>query len=562
MNKIVVYGLLLMASILNAQEIDGLFPEHKSQLRMPFNHASYSVFEQGMYQAENTHTSLKPYLYRNAVGIQNYKAPLLKDKTSWWGRKLWNEHLVAISGTDYWFHLDVLLDVDGGIDNTEVGTTSNNTRILKMEGQIGSQLSYSASVFESQSFFTQFINEYVKINQPEDAYGLIPGRGKSKLFQNKGHDYGISTGYLSYSPNKLINLQFGHGQNFIGDGYRSLFLSDVSAPNTYLKVTTTMGKVQYTNLYMWMKDFNYSVDDVQQGLNYGHKRKYGTFHHLSWNVTSKFNLGLFEGLIVDNSGGSGAFPAEYFNPIIFYKNLEFANGEDSGNGVVGVDAKYRFGENNIFYGQFLLDDFKISEFFNNQNGYWANKHAIQIGVKSFDAFHVKGLQLQAEFNKVTPFTYAHEEQHHYSNFGQSLAHLWGGNFWETVLIARYRKKRWAAQGKLVYGTKGFDIDGDLTSYGGNILISASDRNADYDQRFLQGNQAVILNIDTELSYLVNPSTGFKLFTGVLMRNFTSELPITRIGIKPESIGYTFNTENTRWFVFGVKADLFNHYRDY
>ena len=40
---------------------------------------------------------------------------------------------------------------------------------------------------------------------------------------------------VSYTPNKVLNIQFGHGKNFIGDGYRSLFLSDVSSPYPFLK---------------------------------------------------------------------------------------------------------------------------------------------------------------------------------------------------------------------------------------------------------------------------------------------------------------------------------------
>ncbi|GGF79518.1 protein involved in gliding motility RemB [Wenyingzhuangia marina] len=565
MMKKIIWGLLLGANILNAQEKETFFPEHESQLRIPFNHASYSVFEQGIYQAENSHTAIKPYVYHavsKVADLDKYKTNLLRDKKSWGGRKLWNEHLVAVRGNDYWFNLDILLDVDAGVDNTDVGTTINNTRILKIEGQLGSKFSYSASAFESQTEYTQFIYDYIKINQPEDASGLVPGRGKAKGFGAYGMDYGISTGYVSYTPSKFFNVQFGHGQNFIGDGYRSLFLSDVSAPSTYARITTTVGKVQYTNMYMWLKDFNYSIDDASAGMNYGHKRKYGTLHHLSWNVTPKFNLGIFEGIITDNAGGSGAYPAEYLNPIIFYKNLEFANGEDSGNGIVGMDMKYRLGENNIFYGQFLLDDFKAAEFFKPQNRYWANKNAIQIGAKFFDAFKVKGLQLQAEYNKVTRFTYSHEQQHNYAHFGQPLAHLWGANFWETVFIARYHKNRWGAHAKVVYGKKGFDIDGDSISYGGNIFVLATERNGDYNQKFLQGNVATTLNVDMEVSYLINPSNNFKLFAGALIRNFKSDSPITRIGIVPESTGYTFNVENTQWFVVGVKADLFNNYRDY
>ncbi|NIJ46288.1 hypothetical protein FHR24_002772 [Wenyingzhuangia heitensis] len=554
--------IVLTAGLVQAQEKE-IFPEHSSQLRIPFNHSTYSVFEKGIYEAENSHTAIKPYIYNvvsKDAGLDTYKSSLLKDKKTWGGRKLWNEHLMEAKGKDYWLNLDVLLDASVGKENGNIGTTIENTRILKVEGQLGKKLSFSATAYETQAKFPQYIYEYIKIQQPEDGAGIIPGRGKAKGFGETGFDYGISTGYVSYTPNKFMNVQFGHGQNFIGDGYRSMLLSDVAAPRTYAKLTTTVGKVQYTNIWTWLRDFNYSID-TDPTNNAGHKRKYGVFHHLSWNVTPKFNLGFFEGIISDNSGTSGSMQVEYLNPIIFYKNIEFANGEDAGSGVVGVDAKLKVGKNNYVYTQFLLDEFSADEFFKS-GGYWGNKYALQLGAKFFDAFNVKGLLLQAEYNRVKPFTYSHEKQHNYAHFGQSLAHLWGSNFWEAIFIARYNKNRWGVNTKIVLGQKGFDIDGDATSYGGNIFVNTGTRASDYNQETLQGNLADILNVDVEVSYLINPSNNFKVFAGALLRNFSSDSSITRVGIAPESTGFTFNTEDTKWFMVGVKADLFNNYRDF
>lgn len=59
----------------------------------------------------------------------------------------------------------------------------------------------------------------------------------------------MASGYVSYSSNKHFNFQVGHGKHFVGDGYRSLLLSDNALNYPYARITSTFGKLQYTNLY-------------------------------------------------------------------------------------------------------------------------------------------------------------------------------------------------------------------------------------------------------------------------------------------------------------------------
>ena len=67
----------------------------------------------------------------------------------------------------------------------------------------------------------------------------------------------------------------------------------------------------------------------------------------------------------------------------------------------------------------------------------------------YNAFKIENLFLQAEYNAVRPYTYSHDELNY--NFGhnnQPLAHLWGSNFNEFIVIARYSKDRWFANSKI------------------------------------------------------------------------------------------------------------------
>ena len=49
---------------------------------------------------------------------------------------------------------------------------------------------------------------------------------------------------------KYIDVAFGYDKNFIGNGYRSLFLSDFSNNTLFLKLNTRIWKFNYQNLFM------------------------------------------------------------------------------------------------------------------------------------------------------------------------------------------------------------------------------------------------------------------------------------------------------------------------
>ncbi|WP_139958911.1 gliding motility protein RemB [Flavicella sediminum] len=528
------------------------FLSNHSNLNIPFHHARYAYLENEYRNAENTHTSVKPFIYKNVsehVDLDAQKSQFLKKKSSWLGRKFWNEHLSLVKGDNYWFSTNMLLDVEMGKDNSDLDYTFNNSRILQIQGELGSKFSFSATIFESQGRFAQYVNDAIAIEDQKTfaAAGLIFGRGKAKWFKENSYDYPVSEGYISYTPNKFFNFQMGQGKNFIGDGYRSLLLSDVTSPYPYVKLSTTFWKIKYTNLWTWLTDIR---SDVRIGK--AHPRKYVSMHHLSMNVTKKLNIGVFEAVITDNSR-TGSLDMDFVNPIIFYKSLEFARGEDAGSAILGINASYKFSKKFSMYGQFVLDEFTLSEL-KAQNGYWANKYGSQIGLKYFDAFSVEDLYIQAEYNKVRPYTFSHKTPiYNYGHYGESLAHSWGANFWEAVFIARYKKERWAANLKVVLGQKGFDPDPFDTdvSYGGDIYKPYTSRLQDYDNEVGQGQKATILNSDLQVSYLINPRTDLKIFTGFMFRDFSPETPTA-----------TFLASNTTWFTVGLKVDLFNWYLDF
>ena len=527
--------------------------EFSSTLNIPFVHSKYARFDRSLNLiGTNSHTASKPFLYTDVSNYYDLKAEkddLLKDTDGWWGKKMFNEHLVQLQGKDYWFTFDPIFDLQVGKDfEADFNSTFNNTRGFYVQGGIGKNLSFSASVYESQGRFADYFNRYsetLKAFGPDPA--IIPGRGIAKRFKTNAYDYPVAEAYLSFSPAKFINIQFGHGKNFIGDGYRSLLHSDVASPSPFLKLNTKLWKFQYTNTWMWLRDVRPEVVQDKAFLT-----KYMANHYLSWNVSKRLNIGLFESVLWTNSNDRG-FDVNYLNPIIFYRAIEFETGQGAGNAIVGAAAKYKFSDNVNVYGQFVLDEFSLSDIKGGKKS-WKNKYGYQIGLKYYNAFKVDNLFLQFEYNRVRPYTYSHNTiVLNYGHNSQSMAHLWGANFSEAIFIGRYNYKRWYADAKFVAGSKGFDYnDGiDDFSYGGDIYRNYNDRPFDEGVDVGQGLKATIFHAELQSGYVVNPATNLKLFAYLSYRNFD-----------PNATTVSTFKNDTLWFSLGLRTDLFNWYFDF
>jgi len=529
-------------------------PALKSHLNIPFSHSFYSQFDAAVNQVgSNNHTGSKPFSYAEVSKYYDLEAAnkkLQKDKTSWWGRKLWNENFVQIQGEDYWFTLNPILDVRVGKSSPSASSyTYQNTRGIQFQGGLGEQLVFTTTIYESQGRFADYYNDYARSIKPDGGNpAIIPGIGIAKDFKTDAFDFPSAEANLTYTPSKFINIQLGYGRNFIGDGYRSLLLGDGASPYPYFKLNTTFWKIKYTNTYMWLKDVR---SEVTEDRTYA--TKFMANHYLSLNITNRWNIGLFESVIWANDNNRG-FDMSFVNPIIFYRTVEFTSSARSGNAVLGLTSKYKWNNHINFYGQFILDEFSLNDI-KSQDNSWKNKYGYQIGVKYYNAFNIKDLLLQVEYNNVRPYVYSHSEPlTNYGHNNQSMGHQWGGNFRELIGIARYQKGRYFADAKLTYGIRGLDFDTaeDSFNYGGNIYKDYDlERPYDSGVKIGQGNKTNIVIADFQAGYLVNPMTNLKLFGSLIYRSFN---PATETASVVQG--------NTTWFSVGLRADLFNMYFDY
>ncbi|GAA3727793.1 hypothetical protein GCM10022422_07060 [Flavobacterium ginsengisoli] len=529
-------------------------PEFDSHLNIPFSHSYYSQFDAEMNQVgSNNHTASKPYTYAEVSKYYNLRAvneSLQKKTSTWLGRKWWNENLVQIQGEDYWFTLNPIVDLQmGKASDLDASYTYVNTRALNFRGGLGKQINFTTTFFESQGRFAGYFNDYAESIKPSGGNpAIIPGIGIAKRFKTDAYDFPLAEANITFAPGKIFDFQLGYGRNFIGDGYRSLLESDGASPYPYFKINTKFWKIKYTNTYMWMKDVR---PEVTEGGTYA--TKFMANHYLSWNVSNRVNLGFFESVVWTNTNNRG-FDANFINPIIFYRAVEFGSSSKSGNALLGITGKYKWNNSINLYSQFLIDEFSVSDV-GAGNQSWKNKFGFQLGAKYFNAFNVKDLLLQVELNNVRPYVYSHSAViTNYGHNNQSVGHQWGGNFKELVAIARYHKGRWLADAKLTVGTRGLDFDTteDSYNYGSNIYKSY-DVNRPYDTgvKIGQGNKTNVFIADIQGGYLINPMTNLKLFGSLIYRNFD-----------PTQETATTFKQSTTWFSIGLRSDIFNWYFDY
>lgn len=340
-----------------------------------------------------------------------------------------------------------------------------NSRGISIRGRIAKKIGFSAAISDNQERSPSYVQEWTK------KWGAVPGQGYYLDFKKPGGvDYFDGRGYLTFGVTKYIDVAFGYDKNFIGNGQRSLFLSDFSNNTLFLKLNTRIWKFNYQNLFMELHN-----EYVHNGGDNLIDKKYAAMHHLDVNITKWLNLGLFEGVIF---GRKNHFDLGYLVPIIFYRSVERNSGSRD-NSLVGFDFKANIAKTAQLYGQLMLDEFKLSELTSNKN-WWANKYAYQLGAKYIDAFSIKDLDLQLELNRVRPFTYSHKDSiSNYTHYNQPLAHPLGANFNEWIGIARYRPiPKLMIEGRAMFYMQGKDSTAS-ESFGSNIFLPYTYRNGDY-----------------------------------------------------------------------------------
>jgi len=508
----------------------------------PYSYQFYQKFDLDIYSTTTReHTSIKPFfaddslLKKHFDTLMNYGAD--NKQHSWGYRKLFNEHLIDIKNSNSTLYADFLPDLNIGRDFSNTKNTYLTTYGFQVGGTVSNKLYFNVSGYLNQAVFPSFISSY--INQ----VGVIPGEA---VDQNTGnvYDWKYLTAVASYTPVKYLNITMGRDKTFIGDGYRSLLLSDYAAPYPFFKLTGTLGNVSY--MAMWA-DFN---DPMNPNLNdyTSNRTKWGVFHYLDWNISNRVSFGFFDSIIwasTDDTGKPRGFDISYIDPIIFLRPVEASNGSPD-NALLGFTGKYKITDGITAYGQFALDEFESANFFSS-NGSSRNKYAWQFGFRGGDLFNIKNLNYLLESNNAKPYTYSERSvSQNYSESDEALAHPWGADFREIVGLLNYSYKRFDFSGEADFGRYGFDING--LNYGKDIFenynmparsavsITGTGNSESFGNFTGQGLSTTLYYLQGTVAYILNPKYNLRLELSALYREekssaFNYNASVITIGLR-------------------------------
>lgn len=447
-------------------------------------------------------------------------------------------HFYSLNTRDLQLRLDPIFDISSGYAKDDTTTVFRNTRGVRINGYIDDKIYFHTEIVENQARFNNYVEDYINEYNAIPGYGLYKDYKSSIIKKLNGHDFLTARGYVGLPISKSVSIELGHSNHLIGNGIRSLLLSDFSNSYFYLKFNTRVWKLNYQNIFAELNAVSPNGLPGDQLV----PKKYMANHFLSIALRKNLEIGLFETVIFSRENH---FEFQYLNPIILYRFVEHSIGSPD-NVILGTNFKWNPFKGISLYGQFALDEFNTA--FLNQSDWWANKYAVQGGIKYLNILGINQLDGQAEVNIVRPYTYSHgssiealpnQSVSNYSHNNLTLAHPLGSNFKEFMLSLRYRpSNRLLMAGRINYAQKGLDEDG--KNYGGNILTTNESRVDDYGIVLLQGNvntiKTMVLNVQYEIF------KNFYLDLNCLARNSSYEEA-------------TLNDKKTLFIGLGLRANM-------
>jgi hypothetical protein len=396
--------------------------------------------------------------------------------------------LYSVHIPEFDLQINPVVHLEGGIE-LDKSSTYINTRGLELRAKINQKVGFYSLITENQARLPGYVRERIR------EQSTVPGEGFYKGYKDGGIDFFHARGYVSINPVQNIHIQFGQDKFFIGNGKRSLILSDFGTTYPFLKFQTQIWRFSYTNLFAELRG-----NFPGRANNPSDIKKFLALHHLSLNLSDNVNIGFFEALISGDSI-AGGFHVEYLNPVIFYRAIEHYANSNTSNALVGIDWKWNFLRHFQLYGQFVLDEFLLAHL-RDETGWWANKWASQLGVKYVDALAIRNLDIQLEWNRARPFIYSHESGYtNYTHYLQPLAHPHGANFDEKLLNIRYQPVK-RLQIEAQYLNMDYGRDSLKSNVGNNIFLNYNNRSGEFGHKIGQGLQTNLKIAQVNISFML------------------------------------------------------------
>jgi hypothetical protein len=253
----------------------------------PLNRDVYGRVEQYIHNDSlHFYSSLKPLGYdyvRAFAPVDSIFAPIGKNGKFYntlVGRKLFKEHLIQVDEDDIKLAIDPIFNTQIGSDTKDDNNVYVNTRGILVQAEAWKKFYFYTSVHENQAQYVSYVSDMV------NKEGVIPGQGRVKTNAAGTYDFNNATGGFGLVLGKHFDFMCAHDKNFIGDGYRSLLLSDNSFQYPFFRFSMKFWRFKYTVYYAMMQNLkeDYYYDT-------GFKKKYFRGNYLDF-VIGKKDIGM------------------------------------------------------------------------------------------------------------------------------------------------------------------------------------------------------------------------------------------------------------------------------
>lgn len=442
---------------------------------------------------------------------------------------LFKKHLIEVKGENYALSISPILDFSVGKDfsATLPRQLFRNTRGFFIEGDLFKNCSFSTALYENQARFSAYESAYYSSlgelyptngNSPfATQNAVIPGAARTKPFKVDGFDYAYAVGNIVYKPHRAVILSAGNTSQFIGDGYRSLLLSDNSIPAPFFKATIRISKKWQFN-YLRMRLLNLIRKPVGSSAETYYDPKAFSVNYLTFQPNEKWAISFFEGVVwaKGDSLTTKAVHPLFYNPIPLVAHA-FLDDQTIAS-TIGITISHLVGRGTRVYGQVAMGDLT------------AKKTALQLGFRGYNCFGVKNLFIQGEYNFVSPNMYtAANSRINYSNGNLPLAAVKGNGFQEIILRGNYERKRVYVELKNSMYL--------LKAYNPLALLPITLHKEGIDE--------LVLLHQLEVGYRFNKKMNFSLFGSYQFRTASVSAP-----------------QQTNQVLIGIRTAINNHYNDF
>ncbi len=448
-----------------------------------------------------------------------------------------NNNWVKASGNNSVFTIDPYIEATLSKSSEKDNMLAGLSGGARMQAVFNNKFSFNLDVIANLNQYPLYVDSVI-----HERNNIIPGDNAAMV---NNHDRFSNTNFnfnFTYTPSKYFLISTGYGKQFLGDGYRSLLLSDNANNSPFVRLQARLWKLTYNVLYnRYINKFWYEVDGKAQP-------KYSTIHYLGF-ATKNLQVGLFDNItfIAKDTNFNRGFDVQYLNPLIFMRPLEFGIGSPD-NAMIGMSAKFNFYKKGYVYGQIALDDINFKQSLEQHQQNYGNKYSLQLGVWNKDIFNVQGLSHRFEWNGVRPYTYGHGVGNNislnYTHYYQSLTDPFGSNFHEFISLFNYASGKWFGVLQNIYTIRGENPG--LPYNNGEDLFGGEKDVPRFGSKTLQGIKTKYSYNKLSAGYLLNPANRLSIQGDVIYRKRTS----------------TIVDQSEFIFKIGIRTNIYNFYHDF